>query len=74
MSDHLLEIEHLCKSFGALVATDDVSLAIRRGEIHAVIGPNGAGKTTLVGQLTGELAPSAGRILFDGREIGRAHV
>jgi branched-chain amino acid transport system ATP-binding protein len=71
MSDHLLEIEHLSKSFGALVATDDVSLAIRRGEIHAVIGPNGAGKTTLVGQLTGELTPSAGRIIFDGRDITR---
>jgi len=71
MNGHLLEIEHLSKSFGALVATDDVSLAIRRGEIHAVIGPNGAGKTTLVGQLTGELAPSAGRIVFDGRDITR---
>ena len=71
MSEHLLEVENLHKAFGALVATDDVSLAIRRGEIHALIGPNGAGKTTLVGQLTGELTPSAGRILFDGHDITR---
>jgi len=69
VSEFLLEIEHLCKAFGALVATDDVTLAIRKGETHALIGPNGAGKTTLVGQLTGELRPDAGRIIFDGRDI-----
>jgi branched-chain amino acid transport system ATP-binding protein len=69
MSEFLLEIEHLRKAFGALVATDDVTLRIRRGETHALIGPNGAGKTTLVGQLTGELTPNAGRIVFDGRDI-----
>ena len=69
MSESLLEIEHLCKAFGALVATDGVTLAIRKGETHALIGPNGAGKTTLVGQLTGELRPDAGRIIFDGRDI-----
>ena len=57
MSELLLEIEHLRKAFGALVATDDVTLGIRKGETHALIGPNGAGKTTLVGQLTGELRP-----------------
>src|SRR5215813_13302672 len=71
MSEFLLEIEHLRKAFGALVATDDVSLRIRRGETHALIGPNGAGKTTLIGQLTGELTPDAGRIVFDGRDITR---
>ena len=69
MSGFLLEIDHLCKAFGALVATDDVTLAIRKGETHALIGPNGAGKTTLVAQLTGELTPDAGRITFDGRDI-----
>ena len=69
MSEFLLEIEHLRKAFGALIATNDVSLRIRRGETHALIGPNGAGKTTLVGQLTGELRPDAGRIVFDGRDI-----
>ena len=69
MSEFLLEIDHLCKAFGALVATDDVTLGIRKGETHALIGPNGAGKTTLVGQLTGELRPDAGRISFAGRDI-----
>jgi branched-chain amino acid transport system ATP-binding protein len=69
MSELLLETHRLRKAFGALVATDDVSLAIRTGETHALIGPNGAGKTTLVGQLTGELKPDAGRISFRGRDI-----
>ena len=69
VSEFLLEIEHLRKAFGALIATDDVTLASARGETHALIGPNGAGKTTLVGQLTGELTPDAGRIIFDGRDI-----
>ena len=69
MSEFVLEIHHLCKAFGALIATDDVTLSIRKGETHALIGPNGAGKTTLVGQLTGELRPDAGRITFDGRDI-----
>jgi branched-chain amino acid transport system ATP-binding protein len=69
VSEFLLEIDHLCKAFGALVATDDVTLAIRKGETHALIGPNGAGKTTLVGQLTGELKSDVGRITFDGRDI-----
>jgi branched-chain amino acid transport system ATP-binding protein len=71
LSEVLLQIDHLRKAFGALVATDDVTLDIRKGETHALIGPNGAGKTTLVGQLTGELAPDAGRITFDGRDITR---
>jgi branched-chain amino acid transport system ATP-binding protein len=61
----------LAKSFGALKVTDDVSLEIAADEIHALIGPNGAGKTTLIAQLTGELAPEAGTILFDGRDITR---
>ena len=69
MTEFLLEIDHLRKAFGALVATDDVTLGIRKGETHALIGPNGAGKTTLVGQLTGELRPDGGRIIFDGRDI-----
>jgi branched-chain amino acid transport system ATP-binding protein len=69
VSEFLLEIDHLSKAFGALRATDDVTLAIRKGETHALIGPNGAGKTTLVGQLTGELKPDTGRISFDGRDI-----
>ena len=69
MSEALLRVEHLRKAFGALVATDDVTLDVRKGETHALIGPNGAGKTTLIGQLTGELTPDSGRIHFDGRDI-----
>ena len=69
MSELLLEIEGLRKSFGALIATDNVTLNIRTGETHALIGPNGAGKTTLLGQLAGELTPDAGCIRFAGRDI-----
>jgi branched-chain amino acid transport system ATP-binding protein len=69
MADALLAIAGLTKRFGGVVASDDVSLDVRTGELHAIIGPNGAGKTTLIGQLTGEIAPNAGRIVFDGRDI-----
>jgi branched-chain amino acid transport system ATP-binding protein len=65
----LLRIEGLSKRFGGVVACDAVTLDVPAGELHAVIGPNGAGKTTLIGQLTGEVAPNAGRIRFDGRDI-----
>ncbi|HZT51406.1 MAG TPA: ABC transporter ATP-binding protein [Stellaceae bacterium] len=65
----ILETVHLHKSFGALKVTDDVSLTVEPGEVHALIGPNGAGKTTLIGQLTGELAPDAGTIRFEGRDV-----
>ena len=67
----MLETHGLAKAFGALQATDDVSLEVRSGEVHALIGPNGAGKTTLIAQLTGELAPDAGRVVFEGRDITR---
>ena len=66
----LLETQGLAKSYGALAVTDDVSLNVLPGEIHAIIGPNGAGKTTLIAQITGELAPDRGRVLFDGNDIG----
>jgi branched-chain amino acid transport system ATP-binding protein len=66
----LLEIERLSRFFGALSALNGVSLSIARHERRAIIGPNGAGKTTLFNLITGHLAPSGGRILFDGRPIG----
>ncbi|MFZ3308326.1 MAG: ABC transporter ATP-binding protein [Xanthobacteraceae bacterium] len=69
MPDALLETRQLRKRFGGLVATDDVSLEISSGEIHAVIGPNGAGKTTLVAQLAGDLQPDSGAIVFAGQDI-----
>jgi branched-chain amino acid transport system ATP-binding protein len=65
----LLQVEGLTKRFGGVVACDNVLLEVNDDELHAVIGPNGAGKTTLIGQLTGEFAPNAGRIYFDGAEI-----
>jgi branched-chain amino acid transport system ATP-binding protein len=65
----MLAIEHLHKSFGALRVTDDVSLTVADGEVHALIGPNGAGKTTLIGQITGEIRPDAGTIRFAGADI-----
>jgi branched-chain amino acid transport system ATP-binding protein len=71
MPDALLETRQLRKRFGGLVATDDVSLDIQPGEIHAVIGPNGAGKTTLIAQLAGEMPPDGGEILFAGEDITR---
>lgn len=69
MTEPLLHIQGLQKSFGALKATDDVSLTLMPGEIHALIGPNGAGKSTLIAQVAGGLAPDAGRILFDGADV-----
>ena len=64
-----LQTEGLVKRYGALLVTDDVSLDVRSGELHALIGPNGAGKTTLINQLSGELRPNAGRIRFDGQDV-----
>ncbi|HXQ50827.1 MAG TPA: ABC transporter ATP-binding protein [Stellaceae bacterium] len=69
MSDVVLQTEAISKSFGALKACDEISLDVKRGEVHALIGPNGAGKTTLIGQITGEIAPDRGRINFEGRDI-----
>ncbi|HEX6158025.1 MAG TPA: ATP-binding cassette domain-containing protein, partial [Burkholderiales bacterium] len=65
----LLETKNLGKSFGALTAVKDVSLAVEAGSLHSVIGPNGAGKTTLFNLLTGTFAPSSGTILFDQKDI-----
>jgi branched-chain amino acid transport system ATP-binding protein len=67
----LLETRGLIKRFGGLIATDNLSLAVHTGEIHALIGPNGAGKTTLIAQLTGLLKPDAGSIHFAGHDITR---
>ena len=69
MNEPLLQIEHLAKRFGGIIATDDVMLTVKRGELHALIGPNGAGKTTLIAQLSGQLVPDSGRIRFDGHNI-----
>jgi branched-chain amino acid transport system ATP-binding protein len=69
VAEALLKIEGLSKRFGGVVASDNIVLDVRPKELHAIIGPNGAGKTTLIGELTGEIAPDAGRIYFDGADI-----
>ncbi|MFN3955280.1 MAG: ABC transporter ATP-binding protein [Pararhodobacter sp.] len=74
MAEPILELSNLHKSFGALKATDDVSLTLEPGEIHALIGPNGAGKTTLMAQISGRYAPDSGTITFRGQNITRLSV
>jgi branched-chain amino acid transport system ATP-binding protein len=65
----ILETIDLRREFGALVAVDDVSIKVRRQTFHAIIGPNGAGKTTFFNVLSGNLAPTRGRVIFKGRDI-----
>jgi len=67
----MLDVSTLTKSFGALRATDGVTLKVEEGETHAIIGPNGAGKTTLISQLAGMLLPDGGSIRFAGEDITR---
>lgn len=70
MSEPILKVRGLIKRFGGLLATDNVTLDVHPGEIHALIGPNGAGKTTLISQLVGELKQDSGTIELEGRDIG----
>jgi len=69
MSRLLLEVQGLCKQFGALRVTDNLHLQVRRDEVHALIGPNGAGKTTLIHQIAGTLASDAGTITLDTQDV-----
>ena len=71
MSEPLLQVTNLAKRFEGIVATDDLTLDVAAGDLHAVIGPNGAGKTTLISQLGGQTVPDAGRIRFAGHDITR---
>ncbi len=71
MTETLLQVSALCKTFGAVMATRDLSFDIHRGHIHALIGPNGAGKTTVVNQLSGDILPDSGQILFNSKDITR---
>jgi len=65
----LLRTEQLTRAFGSLVAVNGVSLTVHRGELRSIIGPNGAGKTTFFRLVSGEMAPSSGRVLFGGSDI-----
>lgn len=69
MTEQLLQVHGLNKSFGAVQATNDLSFSVARGHIHALIGPNGAGKTTVVNQLSGDMMPDSGSIVFNGRDV-----
>ena len=69
MAEPLIAVRGLCKSYGGIIATDNLDLAVEIGEIHAIIGPNGAGKTTLINQISGSLRPDAGVIRLEGRDI-----
>jgi branched-chain amino acid transport system ATP-binding protein len=71
VAEPLLRVEKLMRRFGGIVATDNVSLDVASGELHAIIGPNGAGKTTLISQLTGQLLPHSGTIQLGGKDITR---
>ena len=71
MPDIILETHNLRKVFGALVAVDDVSIQVQAGTIHSIIGPNGAGKTTFFNLLSGNLEPTAGRVVYKGKDITR---
>ena len=80
MTTPVLRLLDVSKSFGALRVAERLGLEVLAGETHAIIGPNGAGKTSLINQISGALAPDAGRILFEDRDVthlsmpARAHL
>lgn len=67
----ILALESVSKSYGALKVTDNISLAVTRGETLGILGPNGAGKTTLFNLISGDVRTDAGRVAFDGRDVSR---
>jgi branched-chain amino acid transport system ATP-binding protein len=69
---NLLEVRGATKSFGSLVAVNNVTLNVAPGELRAIIGPNGAGKTTFFNLVTGFFPPTSGQIMLDGKDITRA--
>lgn len=66
---YLLQLKGVSRHFGGLVAVDEVSYGVRKGEVRGIIGPNGAGKTTLFNVITGELRPTAGQVYLKGEDI-----
>ena len=73
MADTLLRLEDVTMQFGGVVAVDNLSLEVKKGQIVALIGPNGAGKTTAFNCITGVYQPTNGRVVFDDELIVSAH-
>ncbi|MHC2255860.1 branched-chain amino acid transport system ATP-binding protein [Bradyrhizobium embrapense] len=69
LAEPLLRVDNLVRRYGGITATDNLSMEVLPGELHAIIGPNGAGKTTLISQLTGQVMPNSGTIRFAGRDV-----
>ncbi len=65
----LLQVENLTKHFAGLLAVESVSLNVREGEILAIVGPNGAGKSVLFGLISGQIKPTSGQVILQGKEI-----
>ncbi len=71
MTEEIIRVEHLTKKFGGVTALDDVSLSCKRGKIYGIIGRNGSGKTVLFKLIVGYLKPTGGRVVVNGKEIGK---
>ena len=69
MEDYIVEMRHITKRFPGIIANDDVSIGIRRGEVYALLGENGAGKSTLMSMLFGMYEPDSGEILINGEKV-----
>ena len=69
MSDNILELKHITKLYPGVVALNDVSLEVRRGEILALVGENGAGKSTLIKTCSGAITPTQGEIVINGKSF-----
>ena len=67
--DFVIEMLHITKEFPGIKANDDITLQLRKGEVHALLGENGAGKSTLMSVLFGLYQPEAGKILKNGKEV-----
>ena len=69
MSENAIELKGICKYFGKVIANDNVSLTVKKGEILSLLGENGSGKTTLMNMLSGIYFPDKGQIYVDGKEV-----